>query len=68
MSAHDADAQGGCAGRMHGADARRGEGVEYPLITVVVAGGAAAGVTLLKEATQAKTALLTASVTTVDNS
>jgi hypothetical protein len=53
---------------MRGADARRGEGVEYPLITVVVAGGAAAGVTLLKEATQDKTALLTASVTTVDNS
>ena len=34
-------------------DERGGEGVEYPLITVVVAGGAAAGVTALKEATQA---------------
>ena len=49
-------------------DERGGEGVEYPLITVVVAGGAAAGVTALKVATQAKTTALTASVTNVNNS
>ena len=49
-------------------DERGGEGVEYPLITVVVAGGAAAGVMALKEATKVKTADLTASVTNVNNS
>ena len=49
-------------------DERGAEGVEYPLIAVVVGGGAAAGVTALKEATQAKTTLLTTSVTNVDNS
>jgi Flp pilus assembly pilin Flp len=49
-------------------DERGGEGVEYPLITVVVAGGAAAGVTALKVATQAKTTALTSSVTNVNNS
>ena len=48
-------------------DERGGEGVEYPLITVVVAGGAAAGVTALKLATQDKTRLLTDTVTEVDN-
>ena len=42
-----------------------GEGVEYPLIAVVVAGGAAAGVTALKEATQSKTSALTTAVTEV---
>jgi Flp pilus assembly pilin Flp len=49
-------------------DERGGEGVEYPLITVVVAGGAAAGVMTLKGATQAKTTQLTNSVTSVNNS
>ena len=49
-------------------DERGGEGVEYPLITVVVAGGAATGVMALKSATQDKTADLTASVTNVNNS
>jgi Flp pilus assembly pilin Flp len=49
-------------------DERGGEGVEYPLITVVVAGGAAAGVTALKVATQAKTTALTTAVTDVNNS
>ena len=46
-------------------DERGGEGVEYPLIAVVVAGGAAAGVTALKEATQSKTSALTTAVTEV---
>jgi Flp pilus assembly pilin Flp len=46
-------------------DERGGEGVEYPLIAVVVAGGAAAGVTALKEATQSKTTALTTAVTEV---
>jgi Flp pilus assembly pilin Flp len=49
-------------------DERGGEGVEYPLVTVVVAGGAAAGVMALKTATQAKTTQLTNSVTDVNNS
>ena len=49
-------------------DERGGEGVEYPLITVVVAGGAAACVMALKEATQTKTSALTNAVTNVDNS
>ena len=49
-------------------DERGGEGVEYPLITVVVAGGAAAGVMALKEATKVKTGDLTTSVTNVNNS
>jgi Flp pilus assembly pilin Flp len=49
-------------------DERGGEGVEYPLVTVVVAGGAATGVMALKVATQAKTTALTASVTEVNNS
>jgi Flp pilus assembly pilin Flp len=49
-------------------DERGGEGVEYPLITVVVAGGAATGVMALKGATQDKTADLTLSVTNVNNS
>jgi Flp pilus assembly pilin Flp len=49
-------------------DERGGEGVEYPLVTVVVAGGAAAGVMALKTATQAKTTQLTTSVTDVNNS
>jgi Flp pilus assembly pilin Flp len=46
-------------------DERGAEGVEYPLIAVVVGGGAAAGVTALKEATQDKTTLLTTQVTNV---
>ena len=46
-------------------DERGAEGVEYPLIAVVVGGGAAAGVTALKEATQEKTTLLTTQVTNV---
>lgn len=49
-------------------DERGGEGVEYPLVTVVVAGGAAAGVMALKVATQAKTSQLTDAVTDVNNS
>ena len=49
-------------------DERGAEGVEYPLVTVVVAGGAATGVMALKVATQAKTTALTASVTEVNNS
>ncbi len=51
-----------------GISERGGEGVEYPLVTVVVAGGAAAGVMALKTATQAKTTQLTNSVTDVNNS
>jgi len=43
-------------------DERGGEGVEYTLIVVLVAGGAAAGLMLLKVATQVKTTQLTNSV------
>jgi Flp pilus assembly pilin Flp len=49
-------------------DERGGEGVEYTLIVVVVAGGAAIGIMFLKVATQAKTTQLTSSVMNVDNS
>jgi Flp pilus assembly pilin Flp len=49
-------------------DERGGEGVEYPLITVVVAGGAAAGMMALKDATQTKTDVMVDTVTDVNNS
>ena len=47
-------------------DERGGEGVEYTLIVVLVAGGAAIGIMLLKVATQAKTTDLTDSVIMID--
>ena len=46
---------------------RGGEGVEYPLVAVTVAGGAAAGVTALKNATQTKTGELVTKMTEVDS-